>query len=439
MQNRMDARARHRNVHEKHDGDGEEKMRRRVVITGMGAISAIGANTQQMWENALDGVCGIEKLEPFSETEMKVSVAAPVKNFDPTDFMDKMEARRSARFTQLATGAALEAIEQSGIKIEDEDVGRCGVAVSSGIGGLDVIEEEHYRGIKRGFDRVSPLFVPMAITNMAAGLIAIRFGFMGSCICTVTACASATNSIGEAFRSIRDGYAEVMAAGGSESCITEFGIGGFTAMRALSEASDPKRASIPFDKERAGFVMGEGAGVMILEEHEHAKKRGAKILGEIVGYGVSCDANHITAPLEDGRGASMAMASAISDAGISAEDICYINAHGTGTPMNDKCETLAIKKAFGEHAGKLKISSSKSMMGHTLGASGALEAIITAKALQNDVAPPTVGYKVFDEDCDLNILPNKSDKIKGEYAMSNSLGFGGHNGSLILKKYKMED
>lgn len=414
-------------------------MGRRVVITGMGAISAIGGTTEEMWKNALDGVCGIEKLEPFSETEMKVSVAAPVKNFDPTEFMDKMEVRRSARFTQLAIGAALAAIKQSGLDIGKEDAGRCGVAVSSGIGGLDVIEEEHYRGIKRGFDRVSPLFVPMSITNMAAGLVAIRLGFMGSCTATVTACASSTNSIGEAFRAIRDGYAEVMAAGGSESCITEFGIGGFTAMRALSEASDPKRASIPFDKERAGFVMGEGAGVMILEEYEHAKARGAVILGEIVGYGVSCDANHITAPLEDGRGAAMAMTNAVEDAGIEAEDICYINAHGTGTPMNDKCETLAIKKAFGEHARKLKISSSKSMIGHTLGASGALEAVITAKALERGVAPPTIGYKVFDEDCDLNILPNRSDKIDGEYAMSNSLGFGGHNGSLILRKYAMED
>lgn len=410
-------------------------MKRRVVITGMGAICAIGNSVDEVWGNAEEGVCGIERLKPFSDTEMKVTVAAPVKDFDPTAFMDKMEARRSARFTQLAIGAALEAIKQSGIDIEKEDPVRCGVNISSGIGGLDVIETEHYRGIKRGFDRVSPLFVPSSITNMAAGLVAIRLGFKGSCTCVVTACASSTNAIGEAFRSIRDGYAEVMAAGGSESCITEFGIGGFTAMRALSESKDPFRASIPFDKERDGFVMGEGAGILILEEYEHAVARGAEILGEVSGYGVSCDAHHMTAPLEDGSGAALAMKGALEDAGIKAEDICYINAHGTGTPMNDRCETLAVKTAFGEHANKLKISSTKSMIGHTLGASGALEAIITAKALENSVAPPTIGYEEFDEDCDLNIVPLKSQGIDGEYAMSNSLGFGGHNGSLVLKKY----
>lgn len=410
-------------------------MKRRVVITGMGAICAIGNSVDEVWKNAEKGVCGIERFKPFSDTEMKVTVAAPVKNFDPTAFMDKMEARRSARFTQLAIGAALEAIKQSGIDIEKEDPVRCGVNISSGIGGLDVIEAEHYRGIKRGFDRVSPLFVPSSITNMAAGLVAIRLGFKGSCTCVVTACASSTNAIGEAFRSIRDGYAEVMAAGGSESCITEFGIGGFTAMRALSESKDPFRASIPFDKERDGFVMGEGAGVLILEEYEHAVARGAEILGEVSGYGVSCDAHHMTAPLEDGSGAALAMKGALEDAGIKAEDICYINAHGTGTPMNDRCETLAVKTAFGEHANKLKISSTKSMIGHTLGASGALEAIVTAKALENSVAPPTMGYEEFDEDCDLNIIPLKSQGIDGEYAMSNSLGFGGHNGSLVLKKY----
>lgn len=410
-------------------------MKRRVVITGMGAICAIGNSVDEVWGNAEKGVCGIERLKPFSDTEMKVTVAAPVKDFDPTAFMDKMEARRSARFTQLAIGAALEAIKQSGIDIEKEDPVRCGVNISSGIGGLDVIETEHYRGIKRGFDRVSPLFVPSSITNMAAGLVAIRLGFKGSCTCVVTACASSTNAIGEAFRSIRDGYVEVMAAGGSESCITEFGIGGFTAMRALSESKDPFRASIPFDKERDGFVMGEGAGILILEEYEHAVARGAEILGEVSGYGVSCDAHHMTAPLEDGSGAALAMKGALEDAGIKAEDICYINAHGTGTPMNDRCETLAVKTAFGEHANKLKISSTKSMIGHTLGASGALEAIIIAKALENSVAPPTIGYEEFDEDCDLNIVPLKSQGIDGEYAMSNSLGFGGHNGSLVLKKY----
>lgn len=409
-------------------------MKRRVVITGMGAICAIGNNVEDVWSNAEKGVCGIETLEPFSGREMKVTVAAPVKKFDPTAFMDKMEARRSSRFTQLAIGAATQAIEQSGIKIEKENPSRCGVNISSGIGGLDVIEAEHYRGIEKGFDRVSPLFVPSSITNMAAGLVAIRLGFKGSCTCVVTACASSTNAIGEAFRSIRDGYAEVMATGGAESCITEFGIGGFTAMRALSQAKDPMRASIPFDKEREGFVMGEGAGILILEEREHALARGAKILGEIAGYGVSCDANHMTAPLEDGSGAALAMSSAIEDAGIEPWEIGYINAHGTGTPMNDRCETLAVKTAFGDHARKLAISSTKSMMGHTLGASGALETILTVKALENSIAPPTIGYREYDEDCDLNIVPGKSQGFEGEYAMSNSLGFGGHNGSIVLKK-----
>ncbi|MGE9875737.1 beta-ketoacyl-ACP synthase II [Hornefia butyriciproducens] len=409
-------------------------MKRRVVITGMGAISPIGNSAEELWSNAEAGVCGIGPVTEYDSTGMKVQVAAEVKDFDPTQYMDKMEARRTARFTQLAIGAADEAFRQSGLAPDDGESYRCGVNISSGIGGLDVIEKEHLRGLKRGFDRVSPLFVPSAICNMAAGVVAIRLGFRGSCTCVLTACASSANAIGEAFRSIRDGYADVMAAGGSESCITDLGMGGFTAMKALSEETDPQRASIPFDAERGGFVMGEGAGIVILEELEHARDRGASILGEIAGYGVSCDAHHMTAPLEDGSGAARSITEAIRDAGIQPEEVGYINAHGTGTPMNDRCETAAVKLAFGEHARRLTMSSTKSMTGHTLGASGALETILTAQTLACQIAPPTINYQVADPDCDLDIVPNKSRKIDTEYAMTNSFGFGGHNASLILRR-----
>lgn len=409
-------------------------MKRRVVITGMGGISPIGNTVDDIWKNAEAGQCGIGEITFYDTSERKVKVAGEVKDFDSTKYMDKMEARRCARFTQLAVAAAEDAFAQSGIDMEKEDPYRCGVNISSGIGGLGVIEKEHSRGIKRGFDRVSPLFVPMTITNMAAGITAIHLGFKGSCTCVVTACASSADAIGESFRNIRDGYAEVMAAGGAESCITELGIGGFTSMRALSESTDPKRASIPFDKERGGFVMGEAGAVLILEEYEHAVNRNAEILGEIVGYGASCDAYHMTAPLEDGSGAAQAMKNALNDASIAADQIGYINAHGTGTPMNDRCETKAVKDVFGDKPDHLLMSSTKSMTGHTLGASGALEAIITAKALENQIAPPTIGYRVADPDCDLDIVPNQSRPMNCSFAMTNSFGFGGHNVSLILKQ-----
>lgn len=410
-------------------------MKRRVVITGMGALSPIGNTVSEMWENAKNGVSGIDFIKRFDTTDMKVKVAGELKGYEPTDHMDKMTARRTARFTQLAVVAAREAMAQSGLDMEKEDRSRCGVNISSGIGGLPTIEAEHEKGQKRGFDKVSPLFVPMAIVNMAAGSVAIEFGFKGSCESIVTACASGTNAIGEAFRQIRDGYADIFLTGGTESCVSPLGIGGFTSMKALSESEDPARASIPFDKERSGFVMGEGAGVLVLEEYEHAAARGAKILGEVVGYGVTCDANHMTAPLEDGSGAAACMKMAMADAGIAAEQIGYINAHGTSTPMNDKCETRAVKSALGdEAASKVLMSSTKSMTGHLLGASGAVEAIITASALSDQFAPPTIGHQIADEECDLDLVANVGKAMDTEYAMSNSLGFGGHNASIIFKR-----
>ena len=410
------------------------KMKRRVVVTGMGGISPIGNNVSEMWNNAKNAMCGIDYIKSYDTANQQVKVAGEVKNYNPLDHFERMQARRMARFSQFAIVAAREAMNASGLNMNKEDPYRCGVNISSGIGGLPTIEEEHYKGIKRGFDKISPLFIPMAIANMASGMTAIEFGFKGSCTCVVTACASGTNAIGEAYRQIKDGYADVFLTGGAESCISEFGIGGFTSMKALSTVDDPNRASIPFDKERSGFVMGEGAGVLLLEEYEHAKKRGANILAEIVGYGADCDANHMTAPLEDGSGAAECMKMAMKDAEIEPSSIGYINAHGTSTAMNDKCETRAVKMAFGSYANQLKMSSTKSMTGHLLGASGGIEAVLTIGVLREQLALPTVNYKEKDPECDLNIVPNQPQKIETEYAMSNSLGFGGHNASLIFRR-----
>ena len=342
--------------------------------------------------------------------------------------------RKMDRVTQLAMVAAAQAMEDSGLNIETEDAARCGVIVSSGIGGLSTIESEHSRGLEKGFDRVSPHFIPMVITNMSAGHIAIRYGFKGMCSCPVTACASGSNAIGDAFRQIRDGYADVMLCGGTEASITPLGIGGFTSLKALHTGTDPLRASIPFDAERSGFVMGEGAGILILEEYEHAKARGAKIYAELAGYAANCDAHHITAPAPGGEGAARCMTLAMADAGVAPEEVGYINAHGTSTPMNDSCETAAIKAAFGEQAGKLAVSSTKSMTGHLLGASGAVEAIFTALAVRDDFVPATIGYKVADPACDLDIVPNNGREMHLTAALSNSLGFGGHNACLVFKK-----
>lgn len=410
-------------------------MKRRVVITGMGAVSPIGNTATDMWNNAKSGVCGIAQITQFDTTGRKVCLAGEVKNLDPSNFIDKKEIRKLARFTQFAVIAAQEAFAQSNLDMSKENPTRCGAILSSGIGGLGVIEQEHSRGLEKGFDRVSPFFVPMAITNMAAGRIAIEYGLKGICTSIVTACASGTNAIGEAFHNIRDGYSDIILCGGAESSITTLGIGGFTSARTLSESTDPNAASIPFDKNRNGFVMGEGAGVLVLEEYEHALARNATILCEVVGYGASCDAYHMTSPDPDGIGAATCMEIALKDAGIQPSDIDYINAHGTSTSLNDKGETLAIKLTFKDHARNLLVSSTKSMTGHLLGASGAIEAILTAHAVQEDFAPPTINYNTPDEDCDLDIVPNIGRKKVLTYGLSNSFGFGGHNASIILKKY----
>lgn len=412
---------------------------RRVVVTGLGAITPIGNTVSEMWEAVKEGACGIGRITAYDTTDRKVTLAGEVKNFVPEELLDKREARKMDRFSQFAMVAAREAVADAGITKENADPLRCGVIVSSGIGGLGTIESADEKGRVSGYDRVSPHFIPMIISNMAAGNIAIATGFQGMCSCVVTACAGGTNAIGDAFRHIRDGYAEVMICGGSEASITPLGMGGFTSLKALCRAADATRASIPFDKERSGFVMGEGAGMLVLEEYEHAKKRGAKIYCEIAGYGANCDAHHITAPLEDGSMAARCMELAMKDAKLSPEEITYINAHGTSTPLNDQGETRAVKLAFGDHAGKLMISSTKSMTGHLLGASGAVEGIITALSVCHDFVPATINYRIPDEECDLDIVPNVGRRTKVSCAMSNSLGFGGHNAAIIFKKCKEQN
>ena len=409
-------------------------MKRKVVITGMGAVTPIGNTAADSWAAARQGVCGIAPITHYDTSAQKAKLAGEVKDLDPSLWVDKREMRKMDRVTQLAMVAAAQAMEDSGLNMENEDAARCGVIVSSGIGGLSTIESEHSRGLEKGFDRVSPHFIPMVITNMSAGHIAIRYGFKGMCSCPVTACASGSNAIGDAFRQIRDGYADVMLCGGTEASITPLGIGGFTSLKALHTGTDPLRASIPFDAERSGFVMGEGAGILILEEYEHAKARGAKIYAELAGYAANCDAHHITAPAPGGEGAARCMTLAMADAGVAPQEVGYINAHGTSTPMNDSCETAAIKAAFGEQAGKLAVSSTKSMTGHLLGASGAVEAIFTALAVRDDFVPATIGYKVADPACDLDIVPNNGREMHLTAALSNSLGFGGHNACLVFKK-----
>lgn len=411
-------------------------MKRRVVITGLGTINPIGNSVEEAWKNCKAGVCGISEITAFDASEFKVKVAAEVKNFKPEDYIDKKEARRMDRFTQLAVAAANEAVKDSGLDMEKEDADRCGVLVSSGIGGLDTLANEHSRGLERGFEKVSPLFIPMCISNMAAGQIAIAHGLKGMCSCVVTACAGGTNAVGDAFHYIRDGYSEVMVCGGAEATVTPFGIGGFASMKALSLSEDPNRASIPFDKERGGFVLGEGSGILVLEEYEHAKARGAKIYGEVVGYGTSCDAYHITAPSPDGSGPAKCMENAVKDAGLALTDIEYINAHGTSTHLNDVGETKAIRMVFGDHADKLMVSSTKSMTGHMLGGTGAVEAIFTTLALKEGFVPATINYQVPDEECDLDIVPNEGRQANIKVAMSNSLGFGGHNACVVIKKFE---
>ncbi len=410
---------------------------RRIVITGMGAVTPIGNTVSETFAALRQGVCGIAPITHFDTGDRKVKVAGEAKNLDLEDYFPKKEIRRMDRFVAFALIAAREAMKDAGLdNNNDWNKERCGTIVSTGVGGLGTIETEHTKGGLKGYDRVSPYFVPGGISNIAAARIAIEYGLTGMCSCVVTACAGGTNAVGDSFRMIRDGYTDVMICGGSESCITEFGIGGFTALKALSETEDPMRASIPFDKERNGFVMGEGAGILVLEELEHAKARGANIYGEIAGYGANCDAYHVTAPSPDGSGAARCMELAMADAGITPEKIAYINAHGTSTPLNDSSETMAVKRAFGEHARRLMMSSTKSMTGHLLGASGAIEAIITTLAVKEGYVPPTINYQVLDENCDLDIVANEGRNADITYAMSNSLGFGGHNASLVIQKYR---
>lgn len=410
--------------------------RRRVVITGLGAITPLGLSALDSWKAVQSGVCGIGPITQYDATGLKVQLAAEVKGFDPEAYWTKAEAKRMGRFTQFAVAAARQALSQAQVVKEELDLDRCGVIVSSGIGGQSITEAEHIRGMERGWDKVSPFYIPTAISNMAAGQVAIDCGFHGICSCPVTACAGSSNAVGDAFHYIRDGYGELMLCGGTEASITPLSVGGFTSMKALTQSTDPARASIPFDLERSGFVMGEGAGVLVLEELEHAKKRGAAIIAEVVGYGATCDAYHMTAPAPNCTGGARAMLVALADGGVAPEQVDYINAHGTSTPLNDAGETTAVKSAFGDHAHRLMMSSTKSMTGHMLGASGGVEAIFTALALRDGFVPATIHYQTPDPACDLDVVPNQGRTAQLRYAMSNSLGFGGHNASLLLKRWE---
>lgn len=411
-------------------------MERRVVITGMGALTPIGNDVDTFWNNAKSGKLGIDFITLIDRDLIDVKIAAEVKDFDPDTLIGKKEAKRLDRFAQFGLVASDEAIKDSGIDLEKEDLDRFGVMLGSGIGGFQTIETECTKMATGKSKRVSPFFVPMTIINLGAGNVAIKHGLKGPCTSAVTACATGTNNIGDAFRTIKHGYADVMLAGGAEAPITRLGISGFGSMKALNSDNNPIKASIPFDKDRSGFVMGEGAGLVVLESLEHAQARGANIIAEIVGYGSTCDAYHITSPAPDGSGAAKAMKDAIAEAGITPDEVSYINAHGTSTPLNDEFETAAIKKAFGEAAYKVPISSTKSMTGHLLGAAGAIEVIICAKALQEGFIPPTIGYETPDEGLDLDYVPNIGRKQELEYTLSNSLGFGGHNATLLLKKFR---
>ena len=410
--------------------------KRRVVITGMGTVNPLGHNVADTWQAVRNGVCGIAPITQYDAAPQKVHLAAEVKDWDPTSVLDKKEVRHMARYSQLAMASAKEAVADSGLDLESLDRTRCGVIVSSGVGGIAMTESEQMRCSEKGFDRASPFYIPSTIANMGAGLIAIAFGFQGMCTCPVTACAGGSNAVGDAFRHIRDGYAEVMLCGGAESAITPLSIGGFTTMRALHVGDDPNRASIPFDAQRSGFVMGEGAGILVLEEYEHAKARGAKVYAEVVGYGATCDAYHMTAPAPHGEGGARAMAQALSDGGVAPEQVGYINAHGTSTPLNDSGETDAIKAVFGDHAYQLAVSSTKSMTGHMLGAAGAVEAIFSALTLKEGYLPATINYQEADPACDLDYVPNQGRNADIQYALSNSLGFGGHNACVLFKKWE---
>ncbi|WP_341876131.1 beta-ketoacyl-ACP synthase II [Defluviitalea saccharophila] len=410
-------------------------MGKRVVITGMGCVTPVGNDLNTFWENIKNGQCGIDEITRFDTENFDVKLAAEVKNFDASLYIDKKEARRMDLYSQYAVAASKMALDDSGLDIESIDKERFGVIVGSGIGGIGTIEKEHEKMLAKGPKRVSPLLIPMIIGNMAAGNIAIQFGAKGICSTVVTACATGSHAIGEAFNTIQRGRADVIIAGGAEASITPLSVAGFASLQALNTTSDKNRASIPFDAERNGFVMGEGAGILILESLEHALKRGARIYAEIVGYGATGDAYHITSPDPEGNGAARAMIEAMDEAGVKPEEVGYINAHGTSTPLNDKFETAAIKLAFKEAAKNVAISSTKSMTGHLLGAAGAIEGIVCVKAIEEGFIPPTIGYEKPDPECDLDYVPNVGRKQEIHYALSNSLGFGGHNASLLFKKY----
>ncbi|OQX83130.1 MAG: beta-ketoacyl-[acyl-carrier-protein] synthase II [Candidatus Omnitrophica bacterium 4484_49] len=409
-------------------------MNRRVVITGVGVVTPVGNEVEEFWNSLLAGRSGVDRISLFDPSNFSSQIAGEVKNFEPQKYFPPKELRRMERFTQFALYAGKKAWEDAGLnnKVPPE---RCGVLVGSGIGALDLVERQYKVFEEKGPGRISPFLIPLMIANMAAGQLAIYLGLKGPNMCVVTACASGTHSIGEAFRIIQNGKADIMVAGGAEACVTRLGVGGFCALRALSTRNDqPQKASRPFDKERDGFVIGEGAGIVVLEEYERARERGADIYAEIIGYGASCDAYHQTAPDPEGQGAYLAMKGAVEDAGINPEDIDYINAHGTSTQLNDKIETLAIKKLLKDHAYEIGVSSIKSMIGHLIGAAGGVEAVATALAVKNQVIPPTINYEYPDPDCDLDYVPNQAREAEVKYALSNSFGFGGHNACLVFKK-----
>jgi len=412
-------------------------LSRRVVVTGVGLVTALGIGTDQTWEGLMSGRSGVGNITRFDTTGYSTTIAAELTGFDPLNWIEKKEVKKMDRFIHYAIAAADFAVRQAGLEVTPELSERTGVFIGSGIGGFSIIEREHTNLLRGGPRKISPFFIPSSIINLAAGQVSIRLGAKGPNSAPCTACSSGAHAVGDAYRVIQRGEADIMVAGGSESAITAMGVGGFAAMRALSTRNDePQRASRPFDKERDGFVMGEGSGVLILEELEIARKRGAPILAELVGYGMSGDAFHITLPSEDGNGGFRVMQNALKDAGVEPTDVSYINAHGTSTPPNDRLETMAIKRLFGDYAPKLPVSSTKSMVGHLLGAAGAVEAGISVMAIQNQIAPPTTNYENPDPDCDLDYVPNQARPVPIQYAMSNSFGFGGTNACLLFKKFE---
>ncbi len=411
-------------------------MKRRVVITGIGTINPLGNDLETTWKNAKAGKNGIDYIKRVDTGALDVKIAGEVKDFDMVEYFGRKQVKRMDRFTLFAIKATDEAVEDAGLDLEAIDKNRVGVYYSSGIGGLETIAEQEDKGKAKGYDRLSPFFIPMSIINIAAGNIAIKYGFKGMATASVTACASATNTIGDAFRSIRDGYLDMAVTGGAEASITPLGLGGFKVMHALSKSNDPNSASTPFDLNRSGFVMGEGAGTLVIESLEHAQQRGAKIYGEIVGYGSTCDAYHMTSPDPEGRGAYQCMLNAVEDAGLTLEAVSHINAHGTSTPLNDKIETKAIRDLFKDHAATLSINSTKSMTGHLLGASGAIEGILAVMALKDGFVPPTINHKTADPECDLDYTFNHGKERPLTIALSNSLGFGGHNATLAFKRWE---